>query len=130
MTMISRLPRSIPALTVPLRLSRTAVTVTSTRTNASAPLLANIEASWKDLPSEEQYQVYQQLGELQKKDWRELSIDEKKAGESGGETSSRNDGSDGSMGDDIYLSIGGGPIFGFGLRLPRTKSHGMWESHC
>ena len=99
--MISRLPRSLPALTVPVRLSisqsqsqllalsdprsrRTAVTVTSTRTNASAPLLANIEASWKDLPSEEQYQVYQRLGELQKQDWRELTLDEKKAGELAG----------------------------------------------
>jgi cytochrome c oxidase subunit 4 len=60
--------------------SSPAVTVTSTRSNASAPLLANIEASWKDLPAEEQYEVYQRLGELQKKDWKELSVDEKKAG--------------------------------------------------
>jgi len=81
--MISRLSRSLPTLISPLCHARirTAVTVTSTRTNASAPLLANIEASWKDLASEEQYQVYQQLGELQKKDWKELSMDEKKAGE-------------------------------------------------
>jgi cytochrome c oxidase subunit 4 len=43
--------------------------------------LANIEASWKDLASEEQYEVYQQLETLQKKDWKELSVDEKKAGE-------------------------------------------------
>lgn len=55
--------------------------MTSTRTNASAPLLANIEASWKSLPAEEQYEVYQQLEELQKKDWKELTVDEKKAGE-------------------------------------------------
>ncbi|KAL7421220.1 Cytochrome c oxidase subunit 5B, mitochondrial [Cryptotrichosporon argae] len=55
------------------------LTVTSTRTNASAPLLANIEASWKSLPAEEQYEVYQQLEEIQKRDWKELSIDEKKA---------------------------------------------------
>lgn len=87
--MFTRLPRSLPLLTAPLRLSRTALTVTSTRTNASAPLLANIEASWKELPSEEQYQVYQQLGEIQKKDWKELSLDEKKAGESLSERSKR-----------------------------------------
>ncbi|GFZ43738.1 hypothetical protein JCM24511_01458 [Saitozyma sp. JCM 24511] len=55
------------------------VTVTSTRSNESAPILANIEASWKNLPSEEQYEVYQQLEELQKKDWKELTVDEKKA---------------------------------------------------
>jgi hypothetical protein len=57
------------------------VTVTSTRSNASAPILANIEAAWKNLPAEEQYEVYQQLEELQKKDWKELTVDEKKAGE-------------------------------------------------
>jgi hypothetical protein len=44
-------------------------------------LLGNIEASWKDLSAEEQHEVYQQLGEIQKKDWKELTIDEKKAGE-------------------------------------------------
>jgi hypothetical protein len=43
--------------------------------------LANIEASWKSLPAEEQFEVYQQLEELQKRDWKELSVDEKKAGE-------------------------------------------------
>jgi hypothetical protein len=59
------------------------LTVSSTRTNASAPILANIEASWKSLPAEEQYEVYQQLEEIQKRDWKELTIDEKKAGEWG-----------------------------------------------
>lgn len=57
------------------------VSVTSTRSNASAPILGNIEASWKTLPAEEQYEVYQQLEQLQKKNWKELTIDEKKAGE-------------------------------------------------
>ena len=56
------------------------ITVTSTRSNASAPILANIEASWKTLAAEEQYEVYQQLEELQKRDWKELTVDEKKAG--------------------------------------------------
>ncbi|UOH84007.1 hypothetical protein LQV05_006745 [Cryptococcus neoformans] len=59
------------------------VSVTSTRSNASAPILGNIEASWKTLPAEEQYEVYQQLEQLQKKNWKELTIDEKKAGQEG-----------------------------------------------
>jgi cytochrome c oxidase subunit 4 len=40
--------------------------------------LGNIEASWKDLSAEEQYEIHQQLRELQKKDWKELTVDEKK----------------------------------------------------
>ena len=44
-------------------------------------LLPNIEARWKEMPKEEQYAVFRQLEEIQKKDWKELSLDEKKAGE-------------------------------------------------
>lgn len=82
--------RALGSLAAPLRASRAAsirtyaspaVTVTSTRSNATAPLLGNIEASWKDLSAEEQYEIHQQLRELQKKDWKELTVDEKKAGE-------------------------------------------------
>ena len=62
--------------------SAPAISVTSTRSNASAPSLSNIEAVWLDLGREERYEVYKQLYELQKKDWKELSTDEKKAGES------------------------------------------------
>lgn len=43
-------------------------------------VVPNIEASWKALSKEEQYAVFRQLEELQRKDWKELSIDEKKAG--------------------------------------------------
>ncbi|KAK1926533.1 cytochrome c oxidase subunit V [Papiliotrema laurentii] len=80
--------RALGSLAAPLRASRAAsirtyaspaVTVTSTRSNATAPLLGNIEASWKDLSAEEQYEIHQQLRELQKKDWKELTVDEKKA---------------------------------------------------
>ncbi|KAN0064095.1 Cytochrome c oxidase subunit 5B, mitochondrial [Thecaphora frezii] len=42
-------------------------------------VVPNIEASWKNLTKEEQYGVFRQLEELQRKDWKELSIDEKKA---------------------------------------------------
>ncbi|GAC97765.1 cytochrome c oxidase subunit V [Pseudozyma hubeiensis SY62] len=42
-------------------------------------VVPNIEASWKGLSKEEQYGVFRQLEELQRKDWKELSVDEKKA---------------------------------------------------
>ncbi|KAM0747258.1 cytochrome c oxidase subunit IV [Meredithblackwellia eburnea MCA 4105] len=41
--------------------------------------LSNIEASWKGLSPAEQESTFKALEELQKKDWKELSIDEKKA---------------------------------------------------
>jgi hypothetical protein len=82
MSVLRQLPRSFA---VARRAASTSapLTVSSTRTNASAPILANIEASWKSLPAEEQYEVYQQLEEIQKRDWKELTIDEKKAGKLG-----------------------------------------------
>ena len=42
--------------------------------------LSNVEAQWEKLSAEEQVTVQQQLEELQKKDWKTLSLDEKKAG--------------------------------------------------
>lgn len=42
-----------------------------------------IEAAWTGLPRAEQERIYGELQELQKKDWKELSLDEKKAGQSG-----------------------------------------------
>ncbi|CAD6574250.1 MAG: Cytochrome c oxidase subunit 5A [Cyphobasidiales sp. Tagirdzhanova-0007] len=44
------------------------------------PSLGSIEASWVSLPREEQESIYSDLQELQKKDWKELSLDQKKAG--------------------------------------------------
>ena len=41
-----------------------------------------IEASWVSLPAREQERIYNELQELQKKDWKELSLDQKKAGQS------------------------------------------------
>ncbi|GAA5858229.1 hypothetical protein JCM8547_005699 [Rhodosporidiobolus lusitaniae] len=41
--------------------------------------LSNIEASWKGLTPAEQESTFKHLEELQKKDWKELSLDEKKA---------------------------------------------------
>ena len=42
--------------------------------------LSNVEAQWARLSTDEQQTVYRQLEQLQTKDWKELSIDEKKAG--------------------------------------------------
>lgn len=43
-------------------------------------VLPNIEAKWANMAKEEQYSVYKALEELQRKNWAELSTDEKKAG--------------------------------------------------
>ncbi|KAJ3566012.1 hypothetical protein NP233_g7266 [Leucocoprinus birnbaumii] len=48
--------------------------------SAAAPVsLSNVEASWTKLTPEEKASVHQQLEEVQKKPWNELSVDEKKA---------------------------------------------------
>jgi len=52
---------------------------TSTASSSAIPL-SNVEAQWEKMTSDEQLSVHQQLEELQKKDWKELSLDEKKAG--------------------------------------------------
>jgi cytochrome c oxidase subunit 4 len=44
---------------------------------ASVP---NLEARWAQLSKEEQYGIFRHLEELQRKDWKELSVDQKKAG--------------------------------------------------
>jgi hypothetical protein len=43
--------------------------------------ISNVEASWTKLSPDEKASVHQQLEAVQQKDWKELSIDEKKAGE-------------------------------------------------
>ena len=54
----------------------------STPARKVAPIsLANVEAQWAKLAEEEQAAVHEQLESLQVKDWKELSLDEKKAGE-------------------------------------------------
>ncbi|KAK7693851.1 hypothetical protein QCA50_003424 [Cerrena zonata] len=58
--------------------SHTASPSASTSSQAAIPL-SNVEAQWERLSSDEQYQVHRQLEDIQKKDWRTLSIDEKKA---------------------------------------------------
>ncbi|KAI0261397.1 cytochrome c oxidase subunit IV family [Gloeopeniophorella convolvens] len=46
---------------------------------ASAIPLSNVEAQWASLSPAEQTAVHQQLEELQRKDWKTLSLSEKKA---------------------------------------------------
>lgn len=69
------------------QLARAASTATphvvSSRSNQDGALLSNIEAHWSKLPAAEQYEVFQALEEAQKKDWKLLTTDEKKAGEYG-----------------------------------------------
>ena len=52
--------------------------VTSSR--ASPVPLSNVEALWSKLDGEEKLAVHEQLEALQLKDWKTLSVDEKKAG--------------------------------------------------
>lgn len=42
--------------------------------------LSNIEAQWARLNKDEQITIHRHLEQLQKKNWKELSLDEKKAG--------------------------------------------------
>ncbi|KAH9852775.1 cytochrome c oxidase subunit IV-domain-containing protein [Lenzites betulinus] len=41
--------------------------------------LSNVEAMWERLSADEQAVIHQQLEEVQKRDWKTLSVDEKKA---------------------------------------------------
>jgi len=51
----------------------------SSASSSSVIPLSNVEAQWEKLSKEDQLIVHQQLEELQKKDWKTLSLDEKKA---------------------------------------------------
>lgn len=61
-------------------LVRAASTTTHTSAASSVIPVSNIEAQWETLNNKEQTEVYEQLLEAQKRDWKTLSIDEKKAG--------------------------------------------------
>jgi len=78
-----RIARPRVALRNWLRLSYTTsqVAPSSTRSStARTPIpLSNVEAQWEKMTSDEQLDVHKQLEELQKKDWKHLSLDEKKA---------------------------------------------------
>lgn len=56
------------------------ISVLSTTSSATALPLSNVEAQWEKLTHEEQAGVHRQLEDLQKRDWKALTLDEKKAG--------------------------------------------------
>jgi hypothetical protein len=58
-----------------------APSATTTKSHQSIIPLSNVEAQWEKLSQEDKITVHSQLEALQKKDWKTLSIDEKKAGE-------------------------------------------------
>jgi len=67
-----------------VRLATTAVHPTITRTSSPSSVeaaipLSNVEAQWERLTPDEQLVIHRQLEELQKKDWKALSLDEKRA---------------------------------------------------
>lgn len=49
----------------------------------SNPTLANIEKRWEDMPPQEQAELWMQLRDRMKVDWKELTLQEKKAGTQG-----------------------------------------------
>ncbi|KIJ59691.1 hypothetical protein HYDPIDRAFT_140281 [Hydnomerulius pinastri MD-312] len=75
-----------------IRLARPRVSVrrlaTAAHASASTPApaaaasvipLSNVEAQWENMTKGDQATVHRQLEEIQKKDWKSLSVDEKKA---------------------------------------------------
>ncbi|KAF8967326.1 cytochrome c oxidase subunit IV-domain-containing protein [Flammula alnicola] len=58
----------------------TAAPATASSSSRIAPVpLSNVEAQWAKLSADERLAVHEQLELLQQKDWKDLSIDEKKA---------------------------------------------------
>jgi cytochrome c oxidase subunit 4 len=58
-----------------------ATATASSSTHVSPVPLSNVEAHWEKLDNEQKAALHEQLELLQQKDWKELSLDEKKAGE-------------------------------------------------
>ncbi|KAG8899129.1 Cytochrome c oxidase subunit 5A [Tulasnella sp. 403] len=72
-------PRAISSRTARCSFATTHPAPTSSQAQSMIPV-SNIEAQWETLNNKEQLEVYQQLLDAQKRDWKTLSIDEKKAG--------------------------------------------------
>ncbi|KAF9651497.1 cytochrome c oxidase subunit IV [Thelephora ganbajun] len=75
----ARLVRPIRTANRQFSRSLSAAATTTTRTHDTVIPLSNVEAQWEKLTADEQLTVHQQLEELQKRDWKTLSLDEKKA---------------------------------------------------
>ncbi|KAF5364657.1 hypothetical protein D9758_005531 [Tetrapyrgos nigripes] len=52
---------------------------TSYRKASNIVPLSNVEAQWEKMSREDQISVYRELEEIMKKDWKEMTLDEKKA---------------------------------------------------
>jgi len=66
------------------RLATAAAHPTVTRTSSPSSLesavpLSNVEAQWERLTADEQLAIHRQLEDVQKRDWKTLSLDEKRA---------------------------------------------------
>jgi hypothetical protein len=73
-------PSSLRHLTTAASAPHTVTASSSTSRDASLIPLSNVEAQWEKMSKEDQVLVHEQLEKLQEKDWKTLSIDEKKAG--------------------------------------------------
>ncbi|KAH9810977.1 cytochrome c oxidase subunit IV-domain-containing protein [Melampsora americana] len=77
-----QLRQSIPSLSANGQTYATIAVPTdhsATGTSQSVPSISNIEAAWKEMTPQEQESIFHHLEGLQKKDWKQLSLDEKKA---------------------------------------------------
>lgn len=76
--------RPIPRLALRRLTTATSSASSSPSAHSSQPSLiiplSNVEAQWENLSKADQATVHRQLEEIQKKDWKALSVDEKKAG--------------------------------------------------
>ncbi|KAJ3737333.1 cytochrome c oxidase subunit IV-domain-containing protein [Lentinula guzmanii] len=59
--------------------SASSASSSSSSSKASIIPLSNVEAQWEKMSSEEKSTAHEQLEEIMKKDWKQLSLDEKKA---------------------------------------------------
>jgi len=71
-----------PAIVASTKRAFASTSATLPRGEQSIIPLSNVEAQWATLSTEEQAIVHRQLADLQKRDWKSLSRDEKKAGQS------------------------------------------------
>jgi len=71
--------RSLATTASPSHVASTTSSTSSATKSPSVIPLSNVEAQWERLSKEEQIAVHTQLEALQKKNWKELSLDEKKA---------------------------------------------------
>ncbi|KAG7544253.1 hypothetical protein FFLO_03366 [Filobasidium floriforme] len=55
------------------------ITVKHSTSNSSGSLLGNVEVNWASRSPVERHEIYEKLAEIQKQDWKALTIDEKKA---------------------------------------------------